>query len=225
MEFVYVVPRGDLFPDCYPQGLVPFGSGSDADGLDAETFARRVREHGFFVERSKAEVTPEWKQVIPYIVTVANGDVLVMRRLSAGGEARLHDKTSIGVGGHINPEDADSTADAPSADPAHAGDPIEGATWREIGEELVVDGETSLRSVGILNDDSNAVGAVHVGLVRVLEVRRTVCIRERQVLEGELVHPSALASMRAEGVDFETCSAVLVERLAEVLPDAQLVHS
>ena len=42
MEFVFVVPRGDLFPDCYPHGLVPFG-----EEYTLEQFERAVVEHGF----------------------------------------------------------------------------------------------------------------------------------------------------------------------------------
>ena len=54
MEFVFVVPRGDLFPDSYPHGLVPFG-----EDCSLESFQQAVVEHGFFVERARAEVEPE----------------------------------------------------------------------------------------------------------------------------------------------------------------------
>ena len=70
--------RGDLFEDCYPQGLVPFSEGSW--GTEGCEFEARAKEHGFFVERPRAERTPAWKQVIPYCVVAREDEVLVLRR-------------------------------------------------------------------------------------------------------------------------------------------------
>lgn len=203
MEFVYVVPRSELFPDASPQGLVPFGP-----AYPAELFRERVARHGFFVERAAAERTPAWKQIIPYSVafTPADGRVLLMRRLAAGGEARLHDKLSIGVGGHINPEDVE-----PAREPLLTG------THREIAEELLVEGSYRVAPVGLLNDDSNSVGAVHVGLVQILTIEGSVRIREEDVLEGRMATPRELADLRASGARFETWSSLLVDALDELL--------
>ncbi len=215
MEFVYVVPREELFPDCYPQGLVPFGTGRGAgvDTTSEEAFQRTVRERGFFVEREVAERTPTWKQVIPYTVVTRGDEVLLLRRLRTGGEARLHDKLSIGVGGHINPEDLD---DSTTRDPVAAG------TRRELEEELLIEGPSTLTAVGILNDDSNPVGAVHVGLVQVLELSRdsTARIREADILEGSFTEHLRLPSLLADGADFETWSALLIRRLGDILAPA-----
>ena len=145
-----------------------------------------------------------------------------MRRLSQGGESRLHDKLSIGVGGHINPEDLEEElSPAPTPTPAgRARDPVAAGTRREIAEELEIRGTYALRSVGILNDDTNPVGAVHVGLVQVLAVDGSVTIREREVLEGRLTSRDGLLSLLADGAPFESWSARLVERLDELLPEA-----
>jgi len=204
MEFVFVVPRAELFRDHYPQGLVAFG-----DVAESEAFTALVRSRGFFVERETAEVRPEWKQVIPYSLVHTPDGVLLMRRLDRGGEARLHQKLSIGVGGHINPEDLTASGES---------DPILAGTRREVEEELVVDGRYELRTVGLLNDDSNPVGAVHVGLVQVLELTGSVKIREEDTLEGRIVPPDELREMHAAGANFETWSSVLIERLDELIP-------
>ena len=122
---------------------------------------------------------------------------------------------SIGVGGHINPEDL-------AGQPADAGirpDPVSAASRREVAEELDVRGDYALRPVGILNDDSNPVGAVHLGLVQVLTVDGTVSIREKDVLEGQLVPPDELARQLAHGANFESWSALLIDRLDELLPN------
>lgn len=214
MEFVYVVPRGRLFPEFYPQGFTPF-AGED----DVRAFEERIRAEGYFVEREYAERTPELKQVIPYCVVVVDGRVLLLRRLRRGGEARLHDKLSIGVGGHVNPEDVQGEEEEKGASRPN---PIPQASARELREELSIRGAYDARCVGIINDDSNPVGAVHVGYVQVVTVDGSVEIRERDVLEGELVSPPRLRDLRAEGANLETWSALLVEHLDDLLADARL---
>src|SRR5688572_3846683 len=105
MEFVFVTPREAVFPACYPQGFQRF-----ATTAEAGRFLDRLRECGFFVERARGEETPAWKQAIPYCVVADEERVLLMKRRAKGGEARLHGKLSIGVGGHINPIDGSDDA-------------------------------------------------------------------------------------------------------------------
>jgi predicted NUDIX family phosphoesterase len=208
MEFVLVVPRRDLFPEHYPQGFVPFG-----DGFGVEGFERTVARHGFFVERERAEHDPELKQIIPYTLvtrsTERSPEVLLLRRLARGGEARLHDKLSIGVGGHLEPVDAGEGRASV----------LDAGTRRELSEELDLDGSLEWRRVGILNDDSNPVGAVHVGLVQVARARGNVAIREADVLAGDFTSLERLAQLCAQGANFETWSALLVERLADLVQE------
>ena len=210
MEFVFVVPRHELFPDSYPHGLRLFG-----EEFDETRLLDAIEEHGFFVERAVAERTPAWKQVIPYTVVEKDGLVLLLRRTKGGGEARLHDKLSIGVGGHINP--VDLPRDAQQARPRN---PIPHATRREVcEEELRIDSPDRTRPVGLLNDDSNPVGAVHVGYVQVMSVHGTVEVRETDQLEGDFVTLDQLRSMLADGENFETWSSLLIERLEQYIPD------
>ncbi len=268
MEFVFVVPRAELFPDCYPHGLQLFEG-----GFSEKNFAAKVARHGFYVERERAERTPEWKQVIPYSVVLCDGKVFLLRRTKGGGEARLFDKLSIGVGGHINPIDStlaeeptprptqdlskdssgatrgdnrssaasgsadadldpERTATCRSSSPSPGGssgasttwpasrNPIPAATQREVAEELHLNGPYDLQPVGVLNDDSNAVGAVHVGLVQILTVTGTVGIRETDQLEGQLVSLDSLLNMLQTGDNFETWSALLVPHLAKLIPQS-----
>lgn len=208
MEFVYVVPRKELFPDCYPQGLVRF----EHDGARLE-FEQRVRQQGFFVEREYAEQTPSLQQIIPYTVISAEGRILLLRRLQTGGEARLHDKLSIGVGGHINPEDR----------PTKEADPLLEGSRREIEEEIEVRGRYETRTVGFLNDDSNPVGAVHLGLVQLASVQGSVEIREKDQLEGRMVSPGEIQDLKTRGEDFETWSSILIEHFDVLLPNREPV--
>jgi predicted NUDIX family phosphoesterase len=213
MEFVFVVPRVELFGDCYPQGLVPFTDPT------AKDFDDRVRRSGFFVERDHAEHNPDLKQVIPYSIVVRGGEILVLRRLAQGGEKRLHDKLSIGVGGHINPVDADQ----PTERGGSTTDPVASGTRRELKEELYIEGDVTITRVGILNDDSNPVGAVHVGLVQVVHAHGDVRVREDDVLEGSFVAPDELRRLLGDGANFESWSQILIHRFNDVVPDLTAV--
>ncbi|MBL8899759.1 MAG: hypothetical protein JNM84_19165 [Planctomycetes bacterium] len=201
MELVLVVKRRDLEAEL---GL-PAGYAA----LDAER-AERLREciarRGFFVERRHAECDPELKQPIPYCLVQRGEDLLCVRRTKRSSEGRLHGAWSIGIGGHIEPQDRGDSSpqdrvpsrqeehlahnDAPSAKPRGI---VERAARREILEELVLSLPSEAELVGWLNDDSNSVGAVHLGLVHVLRVENDaeVAIRETERLEGGFV-PSAM---------------------------------
>ncbi len=198
MEFVWVVPRASLFPSFAPHGLLAL----EPTVLE-ERFLRVAREEGFFVERRWAETQPAYKQPIPYVAVLRDGEALCLTRLSAQGEKRLHGKRSIGVGGHINPCDADG-----------AGELFMRACERELREELTLPpaAPLPLRPIGLLNDDSTPVGAVHVGLVYALDARALeVGIRETSAMTGRFEPLSALRALAAgEDSPFESWSALLL---------------
>lgn len=196
MEFVWVVPRQVLFPDCAPHGLLALGP----DELERR-FLGPARDHGYFVERRWAETHPEVQQPIPYVAVVRGDEVLTLTRLQAQGEQRLHGKRSIGVGGHINPCDQDGA------------DLFAAACLREIHEELVLpDAPPRLRPLGLLNDDTTPVGAVHVGLVYALDAEGLeVAIRETSAMAGGFEPLAALeAEAAAPEPAFETWSTLLL---------------
>jgi predicted NUDIX family phosphoesterase len=198
MEFVYVVKRQDLFERRFPHGL------EVQDEAAAAELSARIRARGFFVERRHAETDATLKQIIPYCVVVRGGDVFLTRRTSKGGDARLFGKRSIGVGGHINPVDG--------------ADVLALGLRREIEEELAIDGAWTVRAVGILNDDSTDVGSVHVGLVHVVRAEGGVRVRETENLTGGFTSAADLVRLcREERATFETWSALLVDRLDDVL--------
>jgi len=136
------------------------------------------------------ERDPSWKQVIPYPVLRDGHDWFLMRRTKAGGDPRLHHRFSIGVGGHVNPEDGGLDGDLTTA------------LRREWHEELVVDFVPAFRFVGLLNDDTTDVGSVHVGAVYVADAAgRPVAIRETDKLVGEFAEVAEVAAVvdRMEG--------------------------
>jgi predicted NUDIX family phosphoesterase len=205
MEFVYVVKRYDLFNLHFPHGFV---TGQEANGGWArDVLLQRIRERGFFLERRKAEEDSGFKQIIPYCIVRHNGDVLMLKRLPTQGEKRLHNKMSIGVGGHINPVDGE-------------GDLLDLGCERELAEEVEIPGRHKKRVVGFINDDATAVGSVHFGVVyRVDLADREVSVREKAMMEGALTPVSEVKQLAAGGADFETWSALAMARIDTILQD------
>jgi predicted NUDIX family phosphoesterase len=198
VEFVYVVKRQELFPLRFPHGLEVPEPASMSELLE------RIRTRGFFVERRHAETDASLKQIIPYCVVARGDEVLLTRRTRRGGDARLFGKRSIGIGGHVNPQDD--------------GDALAAGLERELDEEIEIEGPRRVAAVGVLNDDSTDVGSVHFGLVHVVRVTGRVAVRETDLLEGSFVSSSALRRLCvAERDSFETWSALLVDRLDDVL--------
>lgn len=118
--------------------------------------------NNFFMDRAEAEDDPTHKQIIPYCVFHHQGKVLHYTRGKTSGESRLHAQGSVGVGGHINPVDA--VEDHLGLATYYA------AVEREIDEELNINGDHNNRIVGLINDDSNPVGQVHLGIVHLFEL-------------------------------------------------------
>ena len=145
-ERVLVLPRDRVPGGCDFTGL----RRTDASAL--HDLRGAVAEHGMFLDRPMAEGSPEWKQLIPYVVVRDGERVFLMERTDAGGDPRLHRKASIGAGGHLNPVDEGK-------------DPLSVGLQREWAEELATTWEPRFELVGLLNDDSNPVGSVHRGVV------------------------------------------------------------
>lgn len=185
-ELVLVVPREIVVPG---EGWLGVRKG----GIDAALGL--VARHGRFMARGAAEDDPAHKQVIPYLVLRDGDRIFLMRRTRAGVDARLHDRWTIGVGGHLNPGD---------------GGLLEGLR-REWAEELEADFVPEFRLVGLLNDDTTAVGSVHLGAVYEADAAgRPVAIRETDKLRGTFASHDEVAAV----VDrMETWSALVFEQL------------
>jgi predicted NUDIX family phosphoesterase len=160
-ELVYAVPRDLLFGDVAPW------LGVKRDGVDG--VLARAREIGDYVLRATAETDRSLKQIIPYLLLRDGDSIFLMKRTRAGGDARLHDHYTIGVGGHMNPGDGD----------------ILGGLAREWREEIEADFLPEFEFVGLLNDDTVDVGVHHLGVVYLADASgRPVTVRETHKLTG-----------------------------------------
>jgi predicted NUDIX family phosphoesterase len=130
--------------------------------FDVERYLSKIFVPGVprFMPRSKAEVDPSYKQLIPYVIMSYDGKYLSYVRGKRAGETRLLGLRSIGIGGHINPIDADNSSLF-----AYLYENYLTAVEREVAEEVFVETTHTDRIVALLNDDSNEVGSVHLGVV------------------------------------------------------------
>lgn len=145
-ELILVVKREKLLDkDCW-QGLKEINSQEYLSVIDKE------KE---FLPRSLMETDPRYKQIIPYLIFTHDNKLFLMQRQAKISEQRLKNKYSLGIGGHIRKEDLTTNN-------------IVDWSRREFQEEVNFHGSYQVKPLGILNDDSNPVGQVHIGFVFLL---------------------------------------------------------
>lgn len=167
MERVLVVPSGVI-------NFLGFLEGAVDDDIYISMLMKTIQMCGEFMNKDEAEKDFGYRQVIPYVVIGDGDETFVYRRSTEGDEGRLWGLYSLGVGGHINDEDFNGDEgflDVPGT--------IKKAALREIKEEVYLDREIEpcdLEFCGVINDTSNDVGKVHIGLIVKLRARVKVAL-------------------------------------------------
>lgn len=177
-----------------------------------------LAEKSLFLLRSEAEFNPRFRQLIPYVVIRCfEGKTpmyFALQRLSGSGEERLVSKTTIGIGGHINPCDA--------KDPngymllANKELVIHNAMWRELNEEILnidVVGINNMKFIGLINDTSDEVGRDHLGLVYMIDISTDqISAKETDKHTGEwMVYPQLVRNYAS----LENWSKIILQELNE----------
>lgn len=160
--------------------------------------------HTSYRPRPEMEEDPSFKQLIPYVIfrhTDENGDQRIFRytRGKGQGESRLHSKQSIGVGGHICSDDESDEST------------YRVGMKRELEEEVSIDCEWTESCVGLLNDDTNDVGQVHLGVVHIIDVKSPgVSPRENEMIDCQFVD---LDELRKNRDRLETWSQICLDHI------------
>ena len=189
MEQVLVVDRRKLEAQLPPKEFIT---------EHVEQLHAFILEHHFFMDREKAEYDNTVKQIIPYVIIRQDGKYFLLRRLKKQTEARLHDKLSLGVGGHINPSEE------------AAGDVLEAGLLRELHEEVSVETVRSLTCVGFLNENNGGVSDYHAALVYLLEAEGQVSVLETEKMSGGWAEVPELEAVLDR---LETWSKIVVEQV------------
>jgi len=179
MEHILVVPRSAILDYLSPKGILA------ADPIRA---LDHFRAHAAYEPRNEVEEDPSLKQLIPYLILQAGGLTFTYRRQKGGGEKRLHDLISIGVGGHMRRMKEDFREN------------LEANLERELNEELHVNTPYKKDFLGFLNEDFTPVCQVHLGMVYRLvpEDPKKVHVLEERELKGEWLPPNRVDALRGE---------------------------
>jgi predicted NUDIX family phosphoesterase len=184
-EIILVVNRKKLFED---ESLTFQGHTTDKKLVDSimyniDKYYKSMRRGGtkeVDVPKSKnAELNFDFVQPIPYIVIKRGEQFYATQRLQGGGESRLHGKIAMGAGGHMNPlSEQESEA-------FHL--VLLENTERELEEELNITGKYNINIIGLINDDSDDVNKVHIGILGFLELEEDgeVTVNETEQLAGQ----------------------------------------
>ena len=193
-EHVMVVPTSLFHEIGYFQGF----------SADTEKYLSRLLDPAAtsYLPRSEMEEDPSFKQLIPYCIfrhTAEDGTVSIYQytRGKGQGEARLHSKRSIGIGGHISTLDAGEDS------------PYEQGMQRELEEEVKIDTPFKQTCVGLINDDETEVGKVHLGVVHIFDVEtQGVKANEDDIIEDGFIPVTELI---ADSEGFETWSQICLK--------------
>jgi predicted NUDIX family phosphoesterase len=165
---------------------------------------KRIVQNGLFLRRSELEEDPSFKQIIPYAI-ISNKEpeprawrdklrgvrqsqsFYLFKRTSNQTEKRLHNKFSLGVGGHMNPHDSMEPKEQYLIDELK----------RELYEEVkLLNGclIEDIEFIGFINDDTISVGRVHIGLLYNIHVsNKDVYINETDKMTADWIDKPNLA--------------------------------
>jgi predicted NUDIX family phosphoesterase len=177
-ELVFAFPKDELWKlmTYKKKGLV----------REKSEVLNQIVQNGLFLRRSELEEDPSFKQIIPYAIISYKDSFYLFRRTSGQTEKRLHNKFSLGVGGHMNPDDPMESKEQY----------LINELKRELFEEVrLLNGcqIEYIEFIGFINDDTIPVGRFHIGLLYNIHVtNKEVYINETDKMTAEWIERSSL---------------------------------
>jgi predicted NUDIX family phosphoesterase len=167
---------------------------------DIDAYVQMIYQYQEFKSRAAMELDPLYKQIIPYMIFQHNDRYFLMQRKATTSEQRLKNLYSLGIGGHVQQQDITS---------------INLMDWaqREFQEEIAYDGRLNVTTLGIINDDTNDVGRVHLGLVLLLQGDSSNIAVKSELKSGQLL---TLAECKTYYDHLESWSKFVLELLAKL---------
>ena len=179
------------------------------------------REHGFVSyelnladlmlgQRAALEGDDDFRQVLPISVFTHKGKVWAYKRTSKGGEARLHDKVAVAVGGHWDLGDLTLVRGVIDLE-----DSLRKAMERELEEEVKLTSSvvSSRRLPKMLCADETEVDRVHMGMIYVHELDgEGIQSAEEQLETIGFIHPKELLT---ENYNIEVWARIICEILLD----------
>jgi predicted NUDIX family phosphoesterase len=195
---------------CFPRLLLDELGSFQGFRPDDGTLLEQILSSGQarFIERGKAEEDPSFKQLIPYVVMIWKDKLLFYVRGKKTEEGRLRSLGSVGIGGHVSVTDQ-TLFERDIREVFAAG------LRREVTEEVEVQTEFTERVAGLINDDSNPVGRVHLGVLILWNLAEPRVIkRERSITSLEFL---SLEELREGKNDLETWSQIVIANWLDIV--------
>ncbi len=178
-ELVFAIPTNELWE------LISYKEESLLKE-DSEVL-QKIIQKGLFRKRSELEEDPSFKQIIPYAIISNKNSYFLFKRTSKQTEKRLHNKFTLGVGGHMNPRN--------SKEPKEQY--LINELKRELFEEVKLSKDCLIENIefiGFINDDTIPVGRVHIGLLYNIQVsNKSVYISETDKMTADWIEKQNLA--------------------------------
>ena len=157
---------------------------------------------GSVQRRGDMEEDMSYLQPIPYTIIKQGSKYFAYTRLEGGGESRLHGKTSIGAGGHMDPiENAWNFEHLLAVNNARELEEelfILDENGKEIDNHYELSKESTI--VGLGYTDISSVDAVHIAIYNIITIPENydVKVKETDVLEGEFKTLEQIKEMNLE---------------------------
>ena len=135
----------------------------------------------FMMPRELCETDERYLQIIPYVSIInENGEYFSYERGSAGNEARLHAKRSIGLGGHIDNPVTTTLDDLIAVEAARE---LEEEVGLVVQKEIILE---ALKEAIIIRETANAVDRVHLGIAFEIYAHSSEL---KKLEEGVIINP------------------------------------
>jgi len=167
---------------------------------DFSIYQSIINEKKEFHPRHLMEKDPSYKQIIPYLLFSHEDKFFLMQRSSDARATHLRNKLSLGIGGHICPEDVTQES-------------IFSWAHREFHEEVNYAGNVTVIELGIVNDDSYEQGTMHMGFVFLLKGDSPDISIKSELKSGRLV---ALEECIQQKENMEAWSKHIIEFLEAI---------
>ena len=174
---------------CIPtEALSSLADGEDPILYPTEKVLNVMEDVATFQLRWQVEQDASWKQVIPYVVLETETQILAAKRLK--GDPRLVGGYTVGMGGHINPEDGENL--------------LEACVRRELEEETTFSWERDkvsyrIHPISFVNV-RNEVSLMHICIPVRMQVKEAalIQIRETEKLAGVWMDKTDLSELEGK---------------------------
>ncbi|WP_155311033.1 hypothetical protein [Desulfosarcina ovata] len=171
--------------------------------FDIEKYLNRINLDYFYVDRQEAETNFSYKQIIPYVLLNYRDKFLCYLRGELTNEGRLKGNYSLGIGGHVNDKDENLFESS-----------IDAAKKRELSEEISIKTKYTDHTIALINDDSNPVGRVHLGIISVLKLNEKKVLKKEKSINK--INFISIEEMKTNIDKYESWSKIIIKDIGKI---------